>query len=61
MPVKHRALNSITPKLVTEYGLRSLSIVKVVVENGGFSAVERELGVTRSTMSVHKSNRARKD
>jgi len=49
-------LHSIIPKQVTEYDLRLLRIFKVVVENGGFSAAENELGVTRSTISVHMSN-----
>ncbi|MEI6893224.1 MAG: LysR family transcriptional regulator [Colwellia sp.] len=47
---------SIIPKSITEYDLRLLRIFKVVVENGGFSAAESELGVTRSTISVHMSN-----
>jgi DNA-binding transcriptional LysR family regulator len=47
---------SIIPKQITEYDLRLLRIFKVVVENGGFSAAESELGVTRSTISVHMSN-----
>ena len=47
---------SIIPKNITEYDLRLLRIFKVVVENGGFSAAENELGVTRSTISVHMSN-----
>ncbi|MCW8833841.1 MAG: LysR family transcriptional regulator [Colwellia sp.] len=48
--------HSIIPKNITEYDLRLLRIFKVVVENGGFSAAESELGVTRSTISVHMSN-----
>lgn len=48
--------HSIIPKQITEYDLRLLRIFKVVVENGGFSAAENELGVTRSTISVHMSN-----
>jgi len=47
---------SIIPKSITEYDLRLLRIFKVVVENGGFSAAENELGVTRSTISVHMAN-----
>jgi len=47
---------SIIPKSITEYDLRLLRIFKVVVENGGFAAAENELGVTRSTISVHMSN-----
>lgn len=48
--------SSIIPKPVTEYDLRLLRIFKAVVENGGFAAAENELGVTRSTVSVHMSN-----
>jgi len=48
--------SSIIPKPVTEYDLRLLRIFKAVVENGGFAAAENELGVTRSTISVHMSN-----
>lgn len=47
---------SIIPKQVTEYDLRLLRIFKAVVENGGFAAAEGELGITRSTISVHMSN-----
>ena len=47
---------SIIPKSITEYDLRLLRIFKVVVENGGFSNAENELGITRSTISVHMSN-----
>lgn len=49
-------MRSIIPKPITEYDLRLLRIFKVVVENGGFSAAENDLGVTRSTISVHMSN-----
>jgi DNA-binding transcriptional LysR family regulator len=48
--------SSIIPKPVTEYDLRLLRIFKAVVENGGFAASENELGITRSTVSVHMSN-----
>ncbi|WJG10097.1 LysR family transcriptional regulator [Aliiglaciecola sp. LCG003] len=44
---------NLLPKPVTEYDLRLLRIYKAVVENGGFSAAEAELGITRSTISVH--------
>ena len=47
---------SIIPKPVTEYDLRLLRIFKAVVENGGFAAAEKELGITRSTISLHMSN-----
>lgn len=47
---------SVIPKPITEYDLRLLRIFKVVVENGGFAAAENELGVTRSTISIHISN-----
>ncbi|WP_394388776.1 LysR family transcriptional regulator [Shewanella woodyi] len=48
--------HSIIPKTITEYDLRLLRIFRTVVENGGFAASETELGVTRSTISVHMSN-----
>ena len=44
------------PKAVTDYDLRLLRIFRIVVECGGFSAAESELGITRSTISVHMSN-----
>jgi DNA-binding transcriptional LysR family regulator len=47
---------SIIPKPITEYDLRLLRIFTSVVEHGGFSAAEKALGVTRSTISVHMSN-----
>ncbi|MBA6296600.1 LysR family transcriptional regulator [Colwellia sp. MB02u-9] len=47
---------SIIPKPITEYDLRLLRIFISVVEHGGFSAAEKALGVTRSTISVHMSN-----
>jgi DNA-binding transcriptional LysR family regulator len=46
----------VIPKPVTEYDLRLLRIFKTVVENGGFSSAENDLGITRSTISVHMSN-----
>ncbi|WP_354623135.1 LysR family transcriptional regulator [Psychromonas sp. MME2] len=49
-------LHSIIPKPVTEYDLRLLRIFMSVVEHGGFSAAEKTLGITRSTISVHMSN-----
>ena len=54
--VKQMAKSSIIPKPITEYDLRLLRIFKAVVENGGFAAAENELGVTRSTISLHMSN-----
>lgn len=50
------AKSDIIPKPVTEYDLRLLRIFKTVVENGGFAAAENELGVTRSTISVHMAS-----
>jgi len=47
---------SIIPKPVAEYDLRLLRIFKAVVENCGFSAAETELGISRSTISIHMSN-----
>ena len=46
----------VIPKTMTEYDLRLLKIFKSVVECGGFAAAETQLGVTRSTISVHMSN-----
>jgi len=48
--------SSIIPKPVAEYDLRLLRIFKAVVENSGFSAAETELGISRSTISIHMSN-----
>lgn len=48
--------SSIIPKPITEYDLRLLRIFKAVVDNGGFASAEIELGITRSTISVHMSN-----
>ena len=50
------SISSIIPKPVTEYDLRLLRIFTSVVEHGGFSAAEKALGITRSTISVHMSN-----
>jgi len=50
------ANRSIIPKTVTEYDLRLLRIFVSVVEHGGFSAAEKSLGITRSTISLHMSN-----
>jgi DNA-binding transcriptional LysR family regulator len=50
------AKSAIIPKPITEYDLRLLRIFKTVVENGGFAAAENDLGVTRSTISVHMGN-----
>ena len=47
---------SIIPKTIAEYDLRLLRIFVSVVENGGFSAAESALGITRSTISVHMSS-----
>jgi len=48
--------HSIIPKPITEYDLRLLRIFASVVEHGGFSAAEKALGITRSTISVHMAN-----
>ena len=50
------SINSIIPKPIAEYDLRLLRIFVSVVEHGGFSAAEKALGITRSTISVHMSN-----
>lgn len=43
-------------RAITEHDFKLLSVFKAVVENGGFSAAEDELGITRSTISVHMSS-----
>lgn len=48
--------HSIIPRPIAEYDLRLLRIFVAVVENGGFAAAEKGLGITRSTISVHMSN-----
>jgi len=48
--------HSIIPRPIAEYDLRLLRIFVSVVEHGGFSAAEKALGITRSTISVHMSN-----
>jgi DNA-binding transcriptional LysR family regulator len=50
------ATHSIIPKPIAEYDLRLLRIFISVVENGGFSAAENALGISRSTISVHMTN-----
>lgn len=50
------ANHSIIPKPIAEYDLRLLRIFISVVENGGFSAAEHALGISRSTISVHMTN-----
>ena len=54
--IKTLSKSSIIPKPVAEYDLRLLRIFKAVVENGGFAAAEKQLGVTRSTISIHMTN-----
>lgn len=46
----------IAGRAITEYDLKLLKVFKSVVENNGFAAAEDELGITRSTISVHMSN-----
>lgn len=48
--------SKLIPRPLAEYDLRLLRIYKSVVENGGFAAAEAELGITRSTISVHMGN-----
>ncbi|MDC8831921.1 LysR family transcriptional regulator [Alteromonas gilva] len=43
-------------RAVTEYDIKLLQVFKSVVENGGFAAAESELGLTRSTISIHMNN-----
>lgn len=53
MYIKLMKPSNLIPKPVSDYDLRLLRIYKSVVENGGFAAAENELGITRSTISVH--------
>lgn len=46
----------IAGRAITEYDLKLLKVFKSVVENGGFAAAEDDLGITRSTISVHMNN-----
>lgn len=46
----------IAGKAITEYDLKLLRVFKSVVENGGFAAAEDELGITRSTISIHMNS-----
>ncbi|NVK55104.1 MAG: LysR family transcriptional regulator [Alteromonadaceae bacterium] len=46
----------IAGRAVTEYDIKLLQVFKSVVENGGFAAAENELGLTRSTISIHMNN-----
>lgn len=41
---------------VGDYEIKQLRIFKSVVDNGGFSAAEIELNISRSTISIHISN-----
>ena len=50
------AVSSIIPKPVSEYDLRLLKVFIAVVENRGFSAAASNMGITRSTVSLHMSN-----
>ncbi len=46
----------IAGRVITEYDIKLLNVFKSVVENGGFAAAEDELGLTRSTISIHMNN-----
>ncbi|WP_345774486.1 LysR family transcriptional regulator [Pontibacterium granulatum] len=41
---------------VGDFEIKQLRIFKSVVDNGGFSAAETELNISRSTISIHISN-----
>ncbi|UTW12295.1 LysR family transcriptional regulator [Marinobacterium rhizophilum] len=41
---------------VGDFEIKQLRIFKAVVDNGGFSAAETELNISRSTVSIHISN-----
>ncbi len=47
---------SLMGKPVTDYDLRLLRIFIGVVDNNGYTAAEGELGITRSTISVHMTS-----
>lgn len=47
---------SLMGKPVTDYDLRLLRIFIGVVNNNGYTAAESELGITRSTISVHMTS-----
>lgn len=48
--------SSLLPKPLMDYDLRLLRIFKAIVECGGFTAAVTDLGISRSTISVHMSN-----
>ena len=54
--VKPLSQSSLIPKPLMDYDLRLLRIFKTTVECGGFSSAVTELGISRSTISVHMSN-----
>ncbi|MEX1222218.1 MAG: LysR family transcriptional regulator [Idiomarina sp.] len=41
---------------LTDYDLKLLQVFRTVVECGGFTAAETELGLSRSTISIHMSS-----
>lgn len=41
---------------LTDYDLKLLQVFRTVVECGGFTAAETELGISRSTISIHMSS-----
>ncbi|WP_027856763.1 LysR family transcriptional regulator [Marinobacterium jannaschii] len=51
MTVKNYSLGQ-----VGDFEIKQLRIFKSVVDNGGFSAAETELNISRSTISIHISN-----
>jgi DNA-binding transcriptional LysR family regulator len=51
MSLKHYTLGQ-----VGDFEIKQLRIFKAVVDNGGFSAAETELNISRSTISIHISN-----
>lgn len=54
--VKLLSQSSLLPKPLMDYDLRLLRIFKTTVECSGFSSAVTELGISRSTISVHMSN-----
>lgn len=57
MAIKHMATNT-SDKLrqISDFDIRLLKVFQAVVECGGFAAAEAQLGIGRSTISVHIAN-----
>ena len=44
------------PRAVTDFDVKLLKIFKSVADCGGFAAAEQQLGITKSTISVHMAS-----